>query len=140
MEKKADFLNKLLVTFKVEAEEHVRAVSSGLVDLEKVKKAESRRTLLEKIFREVHSLKGAARAVNLLEIETICQSLEDVFSALKRDEVAMSPELFDRLHRAIDHLSTLSLGIGTASAPADKAPIAKIVQEQIGRASCRERV
>jgi len=34
MDKNAAFLKKLLATFKVEAEEHVRALSSGLLELE----------------------------------------------------------------------------------------------------------
>ena len=76
MAKKNDeLLKKLLATFRVEADEHLRAMSSGLLALEKMPQGEERAALVEKVFREAHSLKGAARAVNLAEIESVCQSL-----------------------------------------------------------------
>ncbi len=102
-----DFQKKLLATFKVEAEEHIRAMSSGLLDLEKAPAAETQVEIVETIFREAHSLKGAARAVNLTEIETVCQSLESVFAALKRKQIAPSPELLDTLHQTVDGLGQL---------------------------------
>ena len=102
--KEDDFLSKLLATFKIEAKEHIDAISSGLVGLEKTVTAEEQMQIIETIFREAHSLKGAARAVNLSEIESVCQSLETVFAILKRREIALSSELFDVLHNAVDTL------------------------------------
>ncbi len=103
-----DFLKRLLSTFKLEAEEHIRAMSSGLLELEKAPASEKQREIVETVFREAHSLKGAARAVNLLETEKLCQSLETVFAALKRGEIALSPPLFDRLHKTLDALGKLA--------------------------------
>ena len=57
------FLKKLLATFKVEAEEHLKTISLGLVELEKTLPPEKQLEIVETIFREAHSLKGAARAV-----------------------------------------------------------------------------
>ena len=102
-----DFLKKLLATFRVEADEHLKAMSSGLMELEKIPAGVRQTELVEKIFREAHSLKGAARAVNLTEIETICHSLESVFAALKGKRLAVSAPLFDLLHQAIDALGGL---------------------------------
>ena len=62
---------------------------------------------MEKIFREAHSLKGAARAVNLKEIETICQSLEGVFARAKRREIALTADALDVLHGAMDEVERL---------------------------------
>src|SRR5690349_4274652 len=93
-----DFLKKLLTTFRIEGQEHIGAISSGLVELEKVPSNESRRDIVETIFREAHSLKGAARAVNLGKVEAICQSLETAFAEIKSQKTALSAELFDRLH------------------------------------------
>ncbi|HEV2176741.1 MAG TPA: response regulator [Terriglobia bacterium] len=99
--KDQELLRKLLATFQVEAQEHINAMSSGLVELEKAPSPERRMQVIETVFREAHSLKGAARAVNLAKVETICQSLENVFSGLKTQDVSLSPELFDRLHRMV---------------------------------------
>ena len=104
-----EFEKKLLATFRVEAEEHIRNMSSRLVELEKCSTDEERARLVETIFREAHSLKGAARAVNASEVESICQSLENVFSALKHRGLSFSTALFDVLHSCVDTIGTIVL-------------------------------
>src|ERR1700730_5956112 len=106
-QKDQELLKRLLATFKVEAEEHVSAISSGLIELEKASSPERRTEIVEGVFREAHSLKGAARSVNLVRIESACQSLEALFARLKTHEVSLSPELFDQLHHMADTLSAL---------------------------------
>jgi two-component system chemotaxis sensor kinase CheA len=96
-----NLLQRLLVTFRGEAEEHVQTIASGLVQLEKTAGGEVRGGLLDTIFRAAHSLKGAARAVNLKEVEMVCQALESVFASLKRSEIQTTPELFDLLQQAV---------------------------------------
>ena len=102
-----EFQQRLLATFRGEAEEHVRAISSGLIDLEHTPGLEERAAIVEKVFREAHSLKGAARAVNLKEIETICQSLEEVFVRAKRREIELATDTLDVTHRAVDEIERL---------------------------------
>ena len=77
-----DFMKQLLSTFKVEAGEHVQALAEGLVDLEKREGSPNQEEIVERIFRESHSLKGAARSVSIPEIEKVCQSMESVFAAV----------------------------------------------------------
>jgi two-component system chemotaxis sensor kinase CheA len=105
--KDKELLEKLLATFRVEATEHVTAITSGLVELERASSPEKQMEMIESVFREAHSLKGAARAVNLVKIEGICQSLEGSFARLKAQEIALSPELLDQLHQALDTLGVL---------------------------------
>ncbi|MBI3376327.1 MAG: response regulator [Betaproteobacteria bacterium] len=102
-----ELLKRLLATFRVEADEHLKAMSLGLVALETTPAGEERTALVERIFRDAHSLKGAARAVNLLDVESVCQSLESVFAGLKTNRLAATPTLFDRVHEAIDAVSAL---------------------------------
>ena len=52
-------------------------------------------------------MKGAARAVNLTNIEAVCQSLESVFAALKGQAIGLSPELLDVLHHGLDFVNKL---------------------------------
>jgi two-component system chemotaxis sensor kinase CheA len=122
-----EFLKKLLATFRVEADEHLKAMSSGLIELEKASAGEQRPAIVERIFREAHSLKGAARAVNLGEVESVCQSLESVFAALKGETLATSPPLFDLLHQAVDALGGLLAADSVAPAAAQPA-ISSLVQ------------
>ena len=124
----SDFLKKLLSTFKVEAEEHVGAMSAGLLALEKASAPDERRQIVETIFREAHSLKGAARSVNASQIEKICQPLESVFAALKREEIVPTAELFDTLHQAVDLLSRLLSTLDAGATVAAKKQVAEFVR------------
>lgn len=114
------FLRQLLATFQVEAEEHLGAMSSLLLELERSAPGAEVAATVETLFREAHSLKGAARSVNLTDIEQVCQALERVLAAMKKQELAPSPDFFDAVHRTLDGLSRL-LAAHTAGAPAEDA-------------------
>jgi len=101
-----ELLGKLRSTFQVEAEEHLHAISSGLLELENVTDRQRRTEIVLSIFREAHSLKGAARVVNLREIEAICQSLESVFSTWRQDPHGASADTLDTLHAALDLIAS----------------------------------
>jgi two-component system chemotaxis sensor kinase CheA len=102
MEKDKAFLIKLRETFRVEAEDHLGKISAGLLELEKARSVEECSKIAETVYREAHSLKGAARAVDLGSMETICQSLEGIFGAVKRGKLVVTSEFFDVLHRTLD--------------------------------------
>lgn len=118
--KEVEYLQSLLEIFKVEAQEHIAAISSGLVELEKAD-AGARAALVEAVYREAHSLKGAARAVNLGEIEGLCQKLESVFAEMKRANAAGSQQLFDALHSAVTELDSILQALHTPRSVAEKA-------------------
>ncbi len=119
--KDAEFKERLLATFKVEAGEHLKGICSGLLRLEKNEDtSEERAELIETIFRMAHSLKGAARAVNLMKIESLCQALEGVFAALKKAEITTSAELFDLLQEVLDFLGLVLSDAGAQGTHEDK--------------------
>lgn len=105
--KKEAFLRELLVDFKIEAAEHHQAIINGLIELEKDLLSESNQMMIETTFREFHSLKGAARAVNLLDIERLCQSAESVFHLLKEKKIFLSQDIFDVFHKVMDVLHVM---------------------------------
>jgi two-component system, chemotaxis family, sensor kinase CheA len=96
-----ELLKKLREAFSEEARERLESLSSSLLSLEKETGDEEKAQVLEVAFREAHSLKGAARSVNLAAIETLCQAIEGVFAAMKRDEIPLSADLFDLLHYCV---------------------------------------
>lgn len=102
--KNDELLQKLLGTFRIEADAHLQAMSSGLLALGKMPADGQWADIVETIFRDAHSLKGAAQAVSLTQVEAICQSLESVFSALKDKRLAVSPPLIDLLIQTTDAL------------------------------------
>jgi two-component system chemotaxis sensor kinase CheA len=100
-----EFLRSLRATFKVEAAEHLQEIAAGLLHLERADAPEAQRQLIETVFRAAHSLKGAARAVDFAEIESLCQSIEDLFAEWKRRESLPTPSTLDTAHRTVDKMS-----------------------------------
>ncbi|MDD1725203.1 MAG: Hpt domain-containing protein, partial [Methanospirillum sp.] len=104
-----EFLARLLLTFREEAQDHLDILIAGILDLEK-NDEKSQVSRIEPIFRATHSLKGAACAVGLRDIETLCQNLESVFSSVKNGKILLHPPEFDQVHQAIAMLEALLAG------------------------------
>jgi len=75
--------------FRIESEERLQNLDNGLLRLEKTP---SDPALLEELFREAHSLKGAARMLGLTEIQTLAHQLEDALGAARKGGAALQPE------------------------------------------------
>jgi two-component system chemotaxis sensor kinase CheA len=115
------FLRSLRATFKVEAAEHLQAVATGLLELEKTAAPAGQLAIIETVFRAAHSLKGAARAINFTAIESLCQSLEGLFAAWKRREILPNPSTLDSAHRILDTM-TQALAVTAAADRAERPP------------------
>ena len=128
--KEDEFYQRLLATFKVEAGEHLQTISDGLLALEKIEDPVNQTVIIETIFREAHSLKGAARAVNLREIEEVCQPLESLLALWKNKTQTPTPELFELVYRAVTVLENMISASGfseTHAAEVDE--LAKLLTE-----------
>lgn len=95
---------KLMATFKVELEEHLATLNKGLLALEEGLPQKEKESLIPELFRAAHSLKGAARAVDLRDIEAMAHRMEDVMSAIREDGLSPTPDLFDALYSTIDKI------------------------------------
>jgi two-component system chemotaxis sensor kinase CheA len=126
--KDLEFQKRILATFRIEAEEHIRAISSGLIELEKSTSKKKEEEIIEVLFREVHSLKGAARSVDQKEIESVCQPMETVFSSLKRKEIALSPVAIDIFYKTVEWLTKYTVTPGDEI----KGTLRQTQQELIG--------
>ena len=124
-----DFLRKLREAFSIEAAEHLQAMTSGLLELEKSPPAARKKEIVETVFRDAHSLKGAARAVSRGDIESVCQALESVFSQWKQKDTPIAAETFDLHNRAIDLLTRLLRMPGPDTGPAERAEITELVRQ-----------
>jgi two-component system chemotaxis sensor kinase CheA len=103
-----DIMRQLRATFKVEAAEHIQAMNRVLLALEQNPEGEERAGLLEEIFREAHSLKGAAGAADLGEVERTAHRLENVFGAARTGKLNLSRDVCDVLYRGIDAVSAVA--------------------------------
>lgn len=124
-----EFLITLREAFVVEAQEHLQAMTSGLLDLEQRPSDERRRELVENTFREAHSLKGASRAVSRMDIESLCQEMETIFSDWKDHDPKVSPAQFDALNRAVNLVGNLIDLPATTEDAATTRSIEELVKE-----------
>lgn len=102
-----DFLRELLSDFRLEAAEHLQSIVDGLLTLEKDVPSQLQKEIIETIFRATHSMKGAARAVNLIQIERLCSDMEGVFHAWKNEKLQPDKSVFDTLYQVAELLETM---------------------------------
>lgn len=96
--------------FTSEAEELLDALSRDLAEFESQGRA-VRPELINKIFREVHSLKGLAGMLGFGEISELSHNLEDMLDRLRMGKIAITRDLIDLLYDAVDSLNRLVLAI-----------------------------
>jgi len=94
-----DFLRQLLGTFKVEMDERVESLNRALLELEAGRGNPA--DLVDQLFREAHSLKGAARAVEIKEIEEVAHSMEALLSDVKGGRKLTKP-MVSALFQSVD--------------------------------------
>ncbi|MDZ7776462.1 MAG: Hpt domain-containing protein [Bacteroidales bacterium] len=121
-----EFYKELLNDFKEEGVEHLQTIVNGLLDIEKKGKSEDQE-LLETIFRETHSLKGAARAVDLKTIENLCMAMESVMQKVKDGKLGFSPGFFDVFFEGTDLLEVLISEITGSKQTITENRISKVV-------------
>ncbi len=102
-----DFLRELLSTFVAEAQEHVDAATNRLLALERGLDGVTAYQHWAEVFREIHSLKGAARAMNLERIESVAHRLETLFGRARNGEITPTPAFYTLVYRALDVLCDL---------------------------------
>src|SRR6185503_12023540 len=108
--KNQDIKKRLLATFKIEAQEHLEVLSANLLALQAGVPAEQAPELVEATFREVHTLKGAARSVGLRNIENLCQACESLLSKISHGSLIVNRAILDALSDAIGGLTLLLTG------------------------------
>ena len=96
--------------FTGEAEELLDTLSRDLVDFESQGK-DVRPELVNKIFREIHSLKGLAGMLGFGEISELSHNLEDMLDRLRMGKIEITRDLIDLLYDAVDSLNRLVLAI-----------------------------
>src|SRR5215212_8758352 len=116
-----DIIAQVLAAFREEQAEHRQAAGEILLELEREPDHPQRHSLLDRLFREAHSLKGGARAAGQLEIEQIAHRIEDIFSAIRQGRRQITPDLCDLIYAALDAIGVLMNQVA-AGQPANLTP------------------
>ena len=103
--------------FRTESETQCRIMSDGLVALE-IKPGDP--VLLESLMRAAHSLKGAARIIDLDGAVRVAHAMEDAFVSAQKGSLALDSQAIDRLLRGVDLIGRLaSVSPGDTTAEVD---------------------
>jgi two-component system chemotaxis sensor kinase CheA len=98
---------ELLELFQVEAAEHLGTMNRLLVQLETQSDISSQKATLQELFRAAHSLKGAARTVDLGAVEQVAHAIENVFDAVRNQSLELTPDVADVLYDGLDSIGLL---------------------------------
>jgi len=96
-----DIRHKLAAIFQGEHAEHLEHIRSILALLANVADAHGR-IELDEAFRRAHSLKGAARAVDLDAVEELASGIETLFSRVREGSLPLDPLMIRAIHGALD--------------------------------------
>ena len=100
--------------FTGEAEELLDGLSRDLAEFESLGER-VRPELVNKIFRDVHSLKGLAGMLGFGDISELSHNLEDMLDKLRMGKVAINRDLMDLLYDSVDSLNRLVMAINDPS-------------------------
>ncbi|MDR2488473.1 MAG: chemotaxis protein CheA [Desulfovibrio sp.] len=97
-----DFMDpELFADFIVEAKEHLETIEPNLLELEKTP---DNLSILNEIFRPMHSLKGASGFLGLNKINVLAHRCENVLDGLRKGTMAVNSEIMDVILSSTDAL------------------------------------
>ena len=112
--------------FRAESVERVQNIESGLIGLER---APQSTPLLDEVFREAHSLKGAARMLGLRDIQTLAHEIENLLDDARQGKIRITnAEVAPQLQKLDQIRALVAEAVGDpvalpASGPATPKPI-----------------
>lgn len=119
--------------FDTESEERLQHLDRGLLQLEQDPQNQG---ILEELFRQAHSLKGAARMLGLADIESIAHRFESILGGAKKGDVNLTSEIVDRLYHGLDAIRRL----GHQAITGEPAEVAVMeVLAHLGPGECKGR-
>ena len=121
---------KLFEIFKLECDEHIQKLNSGILTLEE---NPDNVGLIGEILRDAHSLKGAARMIDFKSIEDISHNLETILGKIKKGEIKLSTEIANLIFNSLENISEI-VKIISQGGREDEVDISSLI-EQLKKAS-----
>jgi two-component system sensor histidine kinase and response regulator WspE len=100
--------------FRVEAESQTQVLTDGLLALERDPRSAEQ---LEACMRAAHSLKGAARIVDIDAAVSLAHAMEDIFVGAQEGRVALDQDSIDLLLRGVDLMLSIAASPDLAGDP-----------------------
>jgi len=118
---------RLLAAFQVEYQEHLEAIRKLMDELVKRKEG-SGIAQLDETFRRAHSLKGAARAVDLMPVEQLAHKLETLFARIRGGQMKLDKESAGVVNRTLDAVEDWVTAFVAGNTPPDTAHAAAVME------------
>jgi two-component system chemotaxis sensor kinase CheA len=95
---------ELLKDFFSEAQMQVDTLEQNVLVLET---EGGNKDVVDEIFRAAHTLKGGSATVEFMELSHFAHTVEDVFDAIRSDQLAVNEDVVDTLLQAIDVIKAM---------------------------------
>ncbi len=106
--------SKYITLFKIEAEEYLKELNSGLLRIEE---EPDNKELLEEILRSAHTLKGSAKMIDLNDIGEIAHYMEDILRKVSDKKLVLTSNIVDVLFEGTESIKILLDGISMDNPP-----------------------
>ncbi|WP_353855739.1 chemotaxis protein CheA [Bacillus sp. Bos-x628] len=97
-------VNQYLDIFLDESREHLQTCNEKLLELEK---NPTDLQLVNDIFRAAHTLKGMSATMGFDDMAQLTHHLENMFDAIRNEQMVVTPESMDTMFEALDHLDAM---------------------------------
>ena len=68
-------------------------------------------SVVNEIFRAAHTLKGMSATMGYEDLANLTHKMENVLDAIRNEKIVLTPETFDTLFLAVDHLEAIVYSI-----------------------------
>lgn len=90
-----------LTLFIEESQEHLQAVNTHLLELEK---NNGSKDIISEIFRSAHTLKGMAATMGFEDLAHLTHHMENVLDQIRNDQLRVTPAVLDVVFESVDDL------------------------------------
>jgi two-component system chemotaxis sensor kinase CheA len=126
-----DIRQKLLATFQIEHRDHVEQIRS-LLAMIKNTSGQPASAELDEAFRRAHSLKGAARAVDLRPVEGLAHRLETLFSRVRQGSLSFDENVAGVVRQALDASEDCVVALGESRPAPGFGPALQAIDRLLG--------
>jgi len=120
---------EFIKSFLEEAREHIEAIESALLDIER---APSDASIIDNLFRPFHTIKGMAGFLNLRDISSLTHEAETLLDQARKGKRQITPGLIDLVFDVVDILKAQLTAIAAHVADPkgdiiDQPPVTEII-------------
>lgn len=130
-----DIRRTLLAAFRIEHREHLEFIRAALARFEEAGRWEQ--TELDEVFRRAHSLKGAARAVDLRPVEVMAHRLETLFNRMRTGQLVLEQAALALVHGVLNGIEDWVSSLEAAGSPVPPIQALDAIDAYLGQAESR---